>query len=131
MKKYLHSVLCLLLAVCIVMCFAACDNKNDQTTKAMAGTYKFQEMSRDGVTVTVEDLQEVAEYYELDMDEFCYLTLNEDGTGVLCLMGQAADMVYDDTCIWAVGEEGEKIEYAFENSTFTLEYSGAKLIFKK
>lgn len=142
MKKYLRSILCLVLALCMAMCFVACDEKDDddddkESSKSVAGTYQFYEMTQDGETITMADLEEQLEEYaeymeeEIDMDEFCTLILKKDGTGTLVLMGEEMEMEYDDECIWPVDEADDKVEYTFKNGKFTMEQDGMKLVFKK
>ena len=59
MKKFMRGILCLLLALCMMMCFAACD-EDEKEGKSIAGTYYFLEMTMDGETYYyVTNLQEV------------------------------------------------------------------------
>ena len=127
MKK-LTKILCLLMAICMMLCFTACDEDDDKkSSKSMAGTYQFYEMTQDGETITKDDL---AAYVD-DIDEFCYLELNKDGTGTLVLMGEEMEMEYDDEYIWPEGEEDEKVEYTFKNGKLTMEQDGPERVFKK
>ena len=92
MKK-LTKILCLLMALCMMLCFTACDeDDDDKGSKSIAGTYQFYEMTQDGETITKADLEEQREAAgmadEFDRDEFCYRELNKDGTGTLILMGE-------------------------------------------
>ena len=142
MKKFLRSILCLVLALCMVMCFAACsdndrDDDDEEEEDSIVGTYQFYEMTQDGETISRADLEEELEAYaeymeeEIDMDEFCYLKLKKDGTGMLCMMGEEMDMEYDDDYIWPVGEEDDKVEYTFRKGKITMEQDDSELIFKK
>ena len=139
MKKFMRGMICLMLALCMVMCFAACEKDDDdkKSDKSVAGTYQFYEMTQDGETITMADLEEQLEQYaeymdeEIDMDEFCVLKLNKDGTGKLILMGEEMEMEYDDEYIWPVDDADEKVEYTFKSGKFTMEQDGMKLVFKK
>ena len=138
MKK-LTKILCLLMAICMMLCFTACDEDDDdkKSSKSIAGTYQFYEMTQDGETINAAAMEEYLEMYaeymgeDLDMDEFCSLKLNKDGTGTLIVMGEEMEMEYDDEYIWPEGEEDEKVEYTFKNGKLTMEQDGAELIFKK
>ena len=136
MKK-LTKILCLLMAICMMLCFTACDEDDDdkKSSKSIAGTYQFYEMTQDGETITKADLEEQLEAAgmadAIDMDEFCYLELNKDGTGTLILMGEEMEMEYDDEYIWPVDEADEKVEYTFKNGKLTMEQDGTELVFKK
>lgn len=131
MKKFMRGMICLLLALCMMMCFAACDKDDDdddkKSSKSVAGTYQFYEMTQDGVTYTADDIEEMG----MDLDEFCILELNKDGTGTLVMMGEEMEMEYDDDYIWPVDKEDEKVEYTYKSGKFTMEQDGAVLIFKK
>ena len=137
MKKFMRGMICLMLALCMVMCFAACEKDEDdkKSSKSVAGTYQFYEMTQDGETITMADLEEQLDAAgmagEIDMDEFCYLELDKDGTGILVLMGEEMEMEYDDEYIWPVDEADEKVEYTFKSGKLTMEQDGMKLVFKK
>lgn len=137
MKK-LTKILCLLMALCMMLCFTACDeDDDDKGSKSIAGTYQFYEMTQDGETIDAEAMEETLEMYaeymgeDMTMEEFCSLKLNKDGTGTLVLMGEEMEMEYDDEYIWPVDEADEKVEYTFKNGKLTMAQDGAELIFKK
>lgn len=135
MKKYLRSILCLLMALSVVFCFAACsDNgKDDEDDEdEIAGTYVFHSCTYDGETATVEDMEEMAEYYDLDLDEFLSLTLDEDGTGTITLMGEDEDIEWDeDGTMWPEGDEDDTVDFKVKNGKLTLEIEGYEYVFKK
>ena len=124
MKKYLRSILCLLLALCMVMCFAACDKDEDEEEEdSIAGTYVLDSMEVDGEKISGEDLADIG----FD-PETCYIVLNKDGTGTVCLDGDIAEIEWDDETLTA---EGDSIEYTIKNGKLTIEIEGSTMTFKK
>ncbi len=141
MKKYLSRILCLLLVLSVVFCFAAClssskDDDNDdksssgkKDSNSIVGTYKFQEMSYGDRTITRADLEASAD--GRDVDEYFYLKVNSDGTALLCSGDEPSEMEYDDSYIWPVESPDEEAEYTFKNGKFTIEADGYIFVFKK
>lgn len=144
MKKYLRTILCLVLALSMAFCFAACsdsdkdkDEDEDEAESSAAGTYYFYEMTDDGETISVADLEaqleEYAEYMEeeISLEEFFYLELNKDGTGKLCMMGEEMEMEWDEEHIWPVDEADEPVEYTISGKKLTMSQDGTTIILKK
>ena len=126
MKKILSSVLAILLIASLALGIAGCD-----LLSSVAGTYYFEEMTQDGETVAREDLEYAAELSGMDLNEFLYLQLNDDGTGVMSMMGEEMEMAYEDGKIWPVGDEDEKIPFTVKGNTLTIEQDDMKMVFKK
>lgn len=130
MKKYLRSILCLLLALCMVMCFAACDSKDkdddeeeEEEETSVAGSYILDSMEVEGETLTAEDLADIGL-----TEETCFIILNKDGTGTFCLEGDVAEIEWDDKELTA---EGESLEYTVKGNKLTIEIEGSTMTFKK
>ena len=134
MKKILSIVLAILLIASLALGIAGCDLLSSVVPalgNSVAGTYYFEEMTQDGETVAREDLEYAAELSGMDLNEFLYLQLNDDGTGVMSMMGEEMEMAYEDGKIWPVGDEDEKIPFTVKGNTLTIEQDDMKMVFKK
>lgn len=131
----MKKLLCLVIVLCMAMSFAGCagilssGGDSVKSTKSIAGTYAIYEMTTDGETMTIEELENTAEYYEITLEELCYLQLNKDGTGELCVMGDATDLEWDEDYIWLNGDE--RISYTVFGNKISLEKDDTEMIFKK
>lgn len=140
MKKYLRTILCLLLAPSMVFCFAACsdsDKDEDEDEDSVAGTYYFYEMTEDGETISTADMESQLEAYaeymeeEISLEDFFYLELNEDGTGKMCMMGVDMEMEWNEDSIWPVDEPDEPVEYTVSGKKLTMSQDGTTIVLKK
>ena len=121
MKKFMRGMLCLMLVLCMMMCFAACDE--EKRDKSIAGTYYFLEMTIDGETYDREMMEEIGMDYK-DM----YIKFNKDGTGKLVTDDSTEEFEWDDEVI----DDGiEPIEYTYKNNKITIEYEGVEMVFER
>ncbi|MCR5735787.1 MAG: hypothetical protein K6G22_14365 [Lachnospiraceae bacterium] len=87
-----------------------------------AGYYKM--------TVYIEDGKDSEDYAMLyEMGAYMYLVLNEDGTGVMDLLGDADDLEWDETMI--TFEDTEPSEYTYEDGKITIEEDETKMVFER
>ena len=144
MKKYLSRILCLLMALTLVFCFTAClssgkdDDDGDKNEVSIfgqkdndpiVGTYQFLKMTYGDQTITRATIEASAN--GRNVDDYFYLKINANGTGVLCSGDEPSEMEYDDTHIWPVEAPDEKAEYTFKNGKFTISADGYVFEFKK
>jgi len=135
MKKYLSRILCLLMALALVFCFAACASDDDDDgekksssgkTSSVAGTYYFYEMTMDGETIDRDFFEE----YGRDYKEI-YLKLNADGTGTLNSGEGDQEMEWEDGSIWPTSDPDDVAEMTVSGGKITLESDGMVMVFKK
>ena len=119
MKTYFKIALCLLL---IVSCFlTACGGKTTAATeptlpRSATGRYEIQSITwEDGTTTSGEALQE-----QLAMMGETFLEIHEDGTALLCLYGQRADMEYDATTMWRTGSSLVNYDFSVKDGKAVL-----------
>ena len=117
MKNTVTKLLCVLMVVAMVLTFAACGK---------AGTYVLSEAKIDGEKYDADELEELG----LDPDD-CYVELNSDGTGEVCLFGEEVDIEWEDDEMWPEDDEDEVLEFEIDGKELTLEYEGEELIFTK
>lgn len=132
MKKYLRSILCLLMALSVVFCFAACGGKNeddedeeDEEEVTIAGNYAFHSMTSEGITVDAEGLETAM---GISADEV-FIILNKDGTGSLCFGTEVDEIEWNEEEI--TDSSGEAVSYTLEDDLLTLEVDGVEMTFKK
>lgn len=129
MKKYLRSILCLLLALSVVFCFAACSDKDededDDEEVTAAGNYVFQSMTSEGITVDADGLETAL---GLSADEV-FIILNKDGTGTLCFGDEVEELEWDEEEI--TDSTGEVFSYTLKDGLLTLESDDMEMTFKK
>lgn len=82
------------------------------TAEGVAGLYMASYLYAQGTTYEYEDL------VEYGFADNSYVELFEDGTGVLCVADQAAELHYDTECFY-IGEES--LYYTLEDGTLTVE----------
>ena len=127
MKKYLRGILCLMLVLSMVACFAACG-----AAELEAGTYYFVSMTKDGETQTVEDLEKELEGTGVSVKDMLYLQVNDDGTAVLCFMGEKQELKWDAENMWPADKDGtNKSGYTYEDGEITLSSEGYSMTFEK
>ena len=119
MKTYCKTILCLLLTLC---CFlTACGGKTATATepalpRSATGRYEIQSIAwEDGTTTSGQALQE-----QLAMMGETFLELYDDGTALLCLYGQRADMEYDATSMQRAGTSLVNYEFSVKDGKATL-----------
>lgn len=112
MKKVLSVVLVLSLMFVLVAC-----------GKNAAGEYVLKSITMDGQETKMDDLTALG----APADSF-KLVLNDDGTGVLAVMGQEQKLTWDDKALTA---EGESISYTLDGDDLTLEQDGDVLVFTR
>lgn len=94
MKTITKALLCILLAVSLLLGLCACDN-------SLEGTYVLSSISyADGTTLSGKDLEAEMEAIWGTALSDTYLTLNADGTGVLCVYGFDQEIGYEDGKFW-------------------------------
>ena len=126
MKKYLRSILCLLLALCMVMCFAACsDDDDDEDEESIAGNYAFHSMTSEGITMDADALETTL---GATADEF-FIILNKDGTGTICFAGEVEEITWDEEEL--TDSYGDSIAYTIDGNLLSLEVEGVEMTFKK
>jgi len=132
MKKYLSRILCLLMALALVFCFAACVSDKDskeaekgETESSVAGTYMLDSMEYEGEKMTAEDLENAG--YVL---EDFFIILNKDGTGTLCTDGSAEELEWNEDEIIDPATD-EAYPYTLKGDKLTVEIEGAEMTFKK
>lgn len=153
MKKFLSSLLCLLLALSMVLCFAACasekkdDEKEEEKTSAeekeeetpedddetdavvdpKVGTYELYAMGTEDEMTTAEDIMKEANVTTLE--GFFGLEMKADGTGVVTLMGESDNITWNATQL--IDSDGASVEYEFENDMLAFEIEGVIFAFIK
>jgi len=114
MKKLISCILCAALILSMALTFAGC---------GVAGRYVLKEMSYGGVSLSAEDAG-------IDPDD-CYIELEANGTGTMCMDGEKNDMEWEDGEIWAVGEEDSKADFEIDDGELILEIEGIEMVFEK
>ena len=114
MKKIISRILCVALVACMLLTLAGC---------GVAGRYVLKEMSYGGISMDAETAGVASGE--------CYIELKANGTGVMCMNGEEADMKWKDGKIWAEGEEDSKVDFEVEDDELTIEIEGMKMIFEK
>ncbi|MBO5953912.1 MAG: hypothetical protein J6Q53_07335 [Oscillospiraceae bacterium] len=114
MKKMITA---LLWVVLILLCFAACGSSQ------IPGRYDLTAIESEGVTISVSDIK--------DADTQMYLQLNADGTGVMQIGAEAAQMQWKDGMLWPVGQEDDKVPFTVENGVLTMHQDGQTMTFTK
>lgn len=132
MKKTLRMILCLVLTLSLMTCFAACDLFGDdeggssKSGSSIAGKYEFYSMTMEGETITAEDLEDMG----ADPSAM-YIEINKDGTAILSTNGEETDMEWEDNMMWPADDEDDKAEFTVSGSKLTLEQDGMEMVFKK
>lgn len=114
MKKLFSSILCAALICCMLFVLTACGT---------AGHYVFKEMSYSGMKISAEEA-------ELDPEEN-YIDLNADGTAVMCINGDSAEMLWEDGQIWAKDQEDDKADFEIDDGELTIEVNNMEMVFEK
>ena len=109
MKRLFCAVLCAALLLTLAACGAS-------------GRYVLDELRYDGQSIEVDDLMK---------DDSYYIELSANGTAVLYMEGQAVQMKWDDSHIWAEGEEDSKAELVIKGDELTISIDETKMIFEK
>ena len=98
MKLITKLFLCILLVVSLTLTLCACG-------KGLAGTYVLSRLTYpDGTVIEGTALEtEMSEVYGMELSE-TYVTLNEDGTGIICVYGFDQEIGYEDGKFWYLME---------------------------
>ena len=111
----MKKVLSMILVLSMVFVLVACGGKR------AAGEYVLKTMTMDGQEMKMEDLSALG----VSADSF-KLVLNEDGTGLLEVMGQEQKLTWNDKSLTA---EGESIDYTLSGNELTMEQDGNTMVF--
>ena len=121
----MKKILSVILALALVLCFAACGS-DSKSGGSIAGKYNFSYMEMDDLKYTADDLTEMTGE-EIEM----YIRLDSDGTGIMYTNGETVDMVYNNGQIWPVDEPDAKVDLEVKGNTLTMESEGMIMVFKK
>lgn len=111
MKKVLSMILVLSMVFVLVACGG----------KSAAGEYVLKTATMGEKEMKAEDLESVG----MSADAF-KLVLNEDGTGLLTVMGQEQKLTWDDKSLTS---EGKSIAYTLSGDELSIEQDGIALVF--
>ena len=112
MRQMAKVLLCVLLVISLTLSFCACGKK-------LTGTYVLTKVSyEDGTVIEGKTLaEEMREFWGMEPSDN-YITLNKDGTGILCVYGYEQEIGYQDGKFWYLMEldsglffEEEIVEY--------------------
>ena len=94
MKTITKTLLCILLTVSLMLSLCACG-------KRLEGTYILSSITYpDGTVLEGKELEtEMSEVFGMELSE-TYVTLKEDGTGVMCVYGFDQEIGYEDGKFW-------------------------------
>ena len=122
MKK-MKCCLAVLLALCMILCLAACGGPKDNGKEKLAdvGYYTVTSVS-DG-----EDAFDAEWLALLGADEW-YLELREDGTGTLNMYDEEMKITWKPGSITM---DGETMKYTLKGDTLTLTEDGAEIVFTR
>jgi len=120
MKKSVSIILCLVMVLGLACTLAACGDGS------VAGRYDMVSMEMGGTVIDIDTLEAMSGS-KVEM----YIQLNEDGTGVLCSMGETVDMEWADGQMWPVDDPDDKVAFEVDGDTLTMEQEGAKMVFEK
>ena len=87
-----------------------------------AGSYQFERMEIGGT---------VYEAASLENTDNCYISLLEDGTGILSIFGEAVLIGWKDNSLWPLSDPADVTVFTLDGSTLMLEYDGQQLVFCK
>ncbi len=116
MKKVLSVISVILVLVCLVSCFAACNAGG-----VPAGTYKLTALS--------EGDQDYTEYLALLGD--ATLTVNNDNTATMSIYGETVNLTIDPEAHTIANESGEAYNYTLEGNKIIFEQDDTKMTFEK
>ena len=131
MKKFLRSILCLMLALSVVFCFAACSSTNDDDEEDeddLSGTYIVYKFTYDGESYTAAEMEDLL---DMDLEDVGCLELKKNGTGTLTIMEESQDIEWDEDKIWPEGDEDDCIYIDIDGDKITIEIDGDEMVFKK
>ena len=94
MKTITKTLLCILLTVSLMLSLCACG-------KRLEGTYILSSITYpDGTVLEGKELEtEMSEVFGMELSE-TYVTLKEDGTGVMCVYGFDQEIGYENGKFW-------------------------------
>ncbi len=115
----MKKLFCVLLAVAMVLCLAACGSED------IVGTYEFQKVVINGEEYSA------AESAEVFGVETIVLEITGDGTAIMTVDGETEEMAFDAAHIWVVDVPEEKVEFSVKNGTATVMMGIAKVYLAK
>ena len=124
MKKT-AKLLCALLALCLLLAFAACKKNQPATTelpKDTATIYYLSGVSYSETVYTLDQLQ-IADPAQ------CYIFFDLGGTGILCIDGWETFFEYEHGQLWDEIDPETKVNYSVSGDALTLEQDGYKMVF--
>ena len=124
MKKN-AKLLCALLALCLLLAFAACKKNQPATTelpKDTATIYYLSGVSYSETVYTLDQLQ-IADPAQ------CYIFFDLGGTGSLCIDGWETFFEYENGQLWDEIDPETKVNYSVSGDALTLEQDGYKMVF--
>ena len=119
----LRSTLSIVLIVVLAFAVAACSS--EPAAASAAGTYVLESITAEGVTQNMSDLEALG----MSAEDFS-LTLEEDGTGALTMLGESVEVTWDETGITAEGDT-DTISYTLEAGKLTLTEVGQTMVFAR
>ena len=157
MKKNLRNILCLLLALCMVISFTACEEEDDEgddendkpelsdekkesteeewelsIKKESAGTYVIYSIMDGSELMLPSDLELVLKEYGLSrMKYLISIEISKYGEVTLCAYGDTKKMEYDEYSMWPVGDKDNKMGYFLTGDTLTLLQDDVMMTLKK
>ena len=131
MKKIAKILLCLVLVLCTLACFAACKKKNAATAATEIPTDAAVCYYLAGAKYGDEKVWPLSDLQIYDPQE-CYIYFDPSGTGLLCIDGwDVTYFEYADGQLWDEMDPDSKTNYIVEGDALTLEQDGYKLVFTK
>lgn len=112
MNKTVKGILCVTVIAVMLLSLAACNG-------GIAGHYEL-------ASAQINGMQQ-----EFPTGSGFYIELNEDGTGVLNIAGEAMEMRWEDDQIWPVTDPDDKVTFTVKGDTLTLDLFGNTATFKK
>lgn len=95
---------------------------------SFVGYFIMTEMSKDGKTIRIADLEQEYESLGVPMP---FLLIEEDGSGVLFSGTSLQDMQWDEDGIWPKGNEAEKLPYDLQGNALTIENESVRMSFER
>ena len=124
MKKIVRILLCLAL-IAGMLSLAACGGSDDVT-----GRYAISAMDMGGTEIDGAMLDASLTAMGIEREDM-YIELKADGTGVMSVMGEVAQMEYKDGKIWPVESPDEKVDFEVDGNELTISIQGMSMTFTK
>ena len=133
MKHSVKMLLCLVLCICTLACFAACKKKNAPAAPATSTNLPTDTASIYYLTGVKYGEEKVWTMDQLDIadPEQCYIYFSRDGTGEMHIELYDSYFQYADGQLWDDLDPDTKVNYVIESDCLTLEQDGYKLVFTR